>query len=117
MTPAVRNLLTQIRQFEQLHRAGLVPTVCAMSDFFETAREARADVEAFDRGLTPATPPRPRPVAVPVRDALADVLPSVFVAKAAPAPVDMVAVPSDDIVRFAKALLDALESARPKVGA
>lgn len=53
MTSNIRILLAQIGTFEAQHKAGLNPPCTALAEFFETARLARLDVEAFDRELAP----------------------------------------------------------------
>jgi hypothetical protein len=57
MTTSIRILLAQIATFEQQHRAGLNPGCGALSEFFDTAKQAREDVAAFDHGLTPPSAP------------------------------------------------------------
>jgi hypothetical protein len=75
MTSNIRILLAQIATFEQQHRAGLNPGCSALAEFFETARLARMDVDAVDRGFEPpgapvkavlpaGMPPRPTSAAV-----------------------------------------------------
>lgn len=51
MTGNIRILLAQIATFEAQHRAGLNPPVAALAEFFDTARLARLDLEAFDGGM------------------------------------------------------------------
>jgi hypothetical protein len=53
MTPSVRILLSQIATFEMQHRAGITPSCGALCEFFETAKEARRELDAVDRGLVP----------------------------------------------------------------
>jgi hypothetical protein len=54
---SMRILLSQIATFEMQHRAGLNPSCGALSEFFETAREARRELDAVTAGLVP--PPAP----------------------------------------------------------
>lgn len=63
MTNSMRILLAQIATFEAQHKAGITPPCSALAEFFDTARLARLDVDAFDRGLAlpdeaPLAPPR-----------------------------------------------------------
>jgi hypothetical protein len=51
MTANVRALLAQIATFEAQNKAGLTPLPGELIEFFETARQARLDVRAFDNGM------------------------------------------------------------------
>lgn len=64
MTNSIRRLLTQVATFEAQSKAGLTPLPGEMIEFFETAREARLDVRAFDTGMPPA--PRAPQLSTPV---------------------------------------------------
>lgn len=101
ITASIRILLAQIATFEQQHRAGLNPPCSALAEFFETAREARLDVEAIDRGLWPGALQGVRQ---------ADAVPAPApVTKATFERVGDVRLPGGEVARFAKALLDALD--------
>lgn len=53
MTTNIRALLTQIARFEKQQLAGVTPPVADLTEFFETARQARLEVAALDAGLRP----------------------------------------------------------------
>lgn len=56
MTSTIRLLLAQIARFEKQHKAGLTPSCTALAEFFDTAREARHELDALERGVQPPPP-------------------------------------------------------------
>lgn len=48
-TTSLRALLAQIATFEQQQRAGINPGPAALAEFFDTARDARLELDAVDR--------------------------------------------------------------------
>lgn len=82
MTSNIRILLAQIATFEQQHKAGLNPPCSALAEFFETARLARLDVDAVDRGFVDA----PRPLrTVGIGETMRDAVASLKAAPPSPA--------------------------------